>query len=262
MSPVEGGSPLTTRARYSSLETAALLRFTSGVADDIEMLASLHDREPTRAIVDAVRSAPIEEQLALRLRSDEARNALSAFATMVSAIPADMDDSVMDDFAAGYADVYLRHTYRAAPTESVWMTEDGLERQAPMFRVRDWYRRHGLVVADTAGRPDDHIVLQLRFVAHLLREKQADAGLGEAARFMDAHILRWSNSFAARLVHAGAPDWYAALALLTACYLDELRLHLASMTGLEAALPESKATPEKSSEPPDAAYIPGVAPSW
>ena len=262
MSRAETGSPDATRARSSSLETAALLRFTSGVADDIDLLASLHDREPTRAIVEAVRRAPIEDQLALRLRSDEAHNALSAFAAMVSAIPADVDDSVMDDFAAGYADVYLRHTFRAAPTESVWMTEDGLERQAPMFRVRDWYRRNGLVVADTAGRPDDHLVLQLRFVAHLLREKGKGEGLGEAARFMDAHLLRWVDTFAARLVHAGAPDWYAALALLTACYLDELRLHLASMTGLTVVEPDSKGRPERSTEPPDAAYIPGVAPSW
>ena len=262
MSEQKPVSPVSMRAGSGILERAALVRFTAGVADDIELLASLHDREPTRAIVEAVRRAPIEEQLALRLRSDEAQNALSAFAAMVSALPADVDDSVMDELAAGYADVYLRHTYRAAPTESVWLTEDGLERQAPMFRVRDWYRRNGLVVADAAGRPDDHIVLQLRFVAHLLREKGTDEGLGEAARFLDTHLLRWVDLFAARLVHAGAPDWYAALALLTACYLDELRLHLASITGLAIAVPDRNVAPESSAEPPDAAYIPGVAPSW
>ena len=70
--------------------------------------------------------------------------------------------------------------------------------QAAMFAVRDWYRHHNLTVRDWARRPEDHLVLQLRFVAFLFAlDAGGEAGseaqlapLDEAARFLDAHDLQ------------------------------------------------------------------------
>lgn len=252
--PACGAPPVAVEAA----ERAAVARFAAALADDFDLIANLHDREPGREVVEAARQAPIGDQLGLRLVSDRAQEALAAFARMLDDLPPTIGDDVLQDLAAGYADVYLRHTYRAAPTESVWLTEDGLERQAPMFRVREWYRRHNLVVTDWASRPDDHIVLQLRFTAHLLRT----GAIADAARFLDAHLATWAPRFAERLVHAGAPDWYAAIALLTACYIDEARAHLAAITGI--AVPAAAVTTaplEASADGAEAPYVPGVAPS-
>jgi hypothetical protein len=80
---------------------------------------------------------------------------------------------------------------------------------------------------------------------------------------MDRHILRWTRLHAIRLVQARAPDWYAALSLLTASYLDEIRDHLAVMTGIARPEPEdasAKAEPKRSEAAQP--YVPGVAPSW
>ena len=232
--------------------------FAAAVASDLDMLAALHDREPTAAIVAALQQAPLGDQLALVLASEPALSALAAFALALDEVPCPVDAAALDELAAGYADVYLRYTYRASPEESVWLNEEALQRQEPMFAAREFYRRHSLVATDWAKRPDDHLVIELRFLARLMVRQD----FAESARFLDAHLLRWVKRFAVRLVQAGAPNWYAALALLTASYLDELRDYLVALSGVSRPHPEAER--KKPGPPADASvpYVPGIAPSW
>lgn len=245
-------------------EDAALLGFALGIADDFELLADLHDREPSKALVEALKDDGLESSLAIVLRSARSRAAFEAFAEAVREVPAPVDQRVLDDLAAAYADVYFRHSYRASPAESVWLTEDGLEQQAPMFRIRAWYRRHHLRVTDPANRPDDHVVLQLRFLAHAASHAKSAADLAEVAQFLDEHLLLWIDRFASRLAETGAPLWFAALAEVTASYLEEVRGHLTVITGRERTVPEVTADTSCGLAGRDAAgpYMPGVAPSW
>lgn len=246
-------------------DAARFETFKQAVAGDLELFAGLHDSEPTATIIEAVRACPIERQLGLVLMSEPGKAAAAAFTLAADALPKPMTAQAVDELAAGFSDVYLRHTYRAAPTESVWMTEDGLERQAPMFETREWYRRHDLVVMDWANRPDDHLVLQLRFLAHAIAKAATPADLADVANFLDAHLMRWMRKFAVRLVQAGAPDWFAAVALLNTSYIDELRDHLTSITGVARPVPVPQ--PKVKARPPaptpeERPYVPGVAPSW
>jgi TorA maturation chaperone TorD len=178
---------------------------------------------------------------------------------------------VLDAIAADHADIYQRYHYRASPTESVWRTEDGLERQAPMFQVQQWYRRHGLKVDDADKRPDDHIVLQLQFVAHVVEQAGAAGDLVAVARFLDEHPLVWVGEFAERLGARGAAPFYAALAALTAAYLDELREHLVEITGHVRPVarpfeptrqPGGNKGELTCGDPDGRPFVPGVAPSW
>lgn len=239
--------------------------FLLAASDDLELLAQLHDREPTKRVLSVLRRHPLEASLGLVLTSRDALAALDAMRAALDALPASIDSATLDDLAAGYADVYLRYAYRAAPTESVWLTEDGLERQGPMFALRDTYRRHGLKVADSERRPDDHLVLQLRFAAHCVKSAKGPEDAAGVAVFLDQHLLRWIRRFASRLAHTGAPDLYVALALVTATYLDEFRDHLTALTGVaRTAGAESapKGPPRVSITVEDRPYVPGVGPSW
>lgn len=236
--------------------------FASAVASDLEMIASLHDREPAAAIVEAMQKAPLERQLALVLGSEPALSALAALSLAVDELPRPVDEAALDELAVGYADVYLRYTYRAAPEESVWLNEEGLLRQEPMFAAREFYRRNSLVSTDWAKRPDDHLVVELRFLSRLLAGAARQDGFAEAARFLDAHLLRWVKRFAVRLVQAGAPNWYAALGLLTASYLEELRDHLTALSGLERPRGDTERTKADVKAETATAYVPGIAPSW
>lgn len=263
---MSGNDRLTSRieivAAVDLEKAAAVARFARAVGEDIGLLAALHDREPDARTVAALQTASLSERLNITLAGPRAQFALQAFDTVVTSLPSPITDEALDELAVAYADVYLRHYYRASPTELVWMTEYGLERQAPMFAVRERYRRHDLVVTDWANRPDDHIVIELRYVAELLGRAERPEALVEPAQFLDDHVLRWIGQFADRLAAAQAPDLYIALALVTVAYLDELRGHLVEITGFErpssaadASAPDGKTTAE-------AAYLPGVAPSW
>ena len=79
-----------------------------------------------------------------------------------------MTDQTLDILAAEYADIYLNNSLQAFPCESVWLDQEGLTMQEPMFQVREWYGRFGLQVEDWRKRTDDHLVNQLRFAAHMI----------------------------------------------------------------------------------------------
>lgn len=246
----------------------AVRPFAEALAADAELLAGLHDRELTREVVEAARACPVTAQLALSLTSPAGLKAAGALDATLAELPDTVDADVLDELGSQFADVYLRHTYRASACESVWMTEDGLERQEPMFKAEHWYRRHNLRVDDWAQRPADHLVIELRFLSFLAAEAKDAAGLAEVARFMDEHPLRWLGRFADTLAKYYAPPIYVTLAYLTAAWLDEARTHLTAITGLERPVADSEQSKSKGkaektcADPDDRPYVPGMGPSW
>lgn len=107
--------------------------------------------------------------------------------------------------------------------ESVWIDEESLERQESMFQVREWYRRYDLAAGNWPSRADDHLALQLQFVAHLLDRGSSRETLSEAAQFLDEHLLRWIGSLAERVANRCETPYFAGVALVSAVYCDELR---------------------------------------
>jgi len=139
--------------------------------------------------------------------------------------------------------------------------------QQPMFQIRDWYRRHHLVAEDWRRFSDDHLVLQLQFIAHLLQQAQAPQELEDLATFLDEHLLRWLGDFSRRVAQRCASDLYAALAMLTHSYLEELRDLLATLLGQPRPTPEEIEARMNQHTPPlsqqiEGPYLPGTAPSW
>ncbi len=193
------------------------------VGEDLLLLALLHDRELTAQTLDALRQDGVGDLLGLRLASPAAREALDLLRQGLSDIPHPPDAQTLDILAAEYADIYLNHTFEASPCESVWLDEDGLIMQEPMFQIRAWYQRYGLTVANWRLRTDDHLVSQLQFLAFLLQGDASTPRLEEIARFLDEHLLRWIGAFASRIAARSRTRFYAGLASLTAAYLEEFR---------------------------------------
>lgn len=220
---------MTTDALSPSPTTASLLdMFRDAVADDLQTFAALHERELDQSSIVELKRLDFPANLGLRLTSELAAQGAAAMQAALASLPADAGPHVLDVLAVDFADIYLTHALRAAPTESVWLDRENLERQAPMFAVRDYYRRHGLRVIDWAKRSDDHLVTQLEFLAHLFRQGHDDA-LAEAAGFMDEHLRRWIGRFAKRVAQRCQTPFYAALAMLTMAYIEELRDILAAL---------------------------------
>lgn len=208
-----------------------------GIAADLRLIAALHDREPTRELLTELKAVPASGWLAVPPERDPALKGLRLMRGFLEPIAGDADAALLDALAVDFGDIYLTFAFRASATESPWFDDEGLERQAAMFAVREFYRRHGLAAADWRKRPDDHLVTQLEFIAHLVETDPGGAGLAETAAFLDDHLLRWVPAFAQRVSERCATGFYAGAALLTQGYLEELRELIAGL-GIERRQPD------------------------
>lgn len=248
-------------------DAAILTRFRVAAGEDLETLAVLHAVEPTPLTIEALRADDFPACLGLALRSEEG---LKGAALMTKAL-AEQSDPVcegdLDMLAVDFADIYLNHALQASPCESVWVDEEGLERQEPMFQVRDYYRRHGLAAGNWQHLPDDHLSLQLQFLAYLFHERVSDVsiddGLREAARFLDEHLLRWLPLFSERVSSRCESPYFTGLALLTDAYCSEIRDLLADILGEPRPDPEEVHRWSKAEAPAvevEGPYMPGMGP--
>ncbi len=240
-----------------------LAQFCAAAAADLLTLASLHHIEVDDALLIDLNVQGFPDTLGLKLTQPQSMEAISVMRQALSALTAPLRTEQHDELAADYAAIYLNHDYSASPYESVWLDEENLVMQAPMFQVREFYKRHGLGVADWRNRSDDHLVVELLFIARLLQNVQSDA-LMEAARFMDGHLLRWLPRFGERVAKRCATPLYAAAAWLTSAYCEELRDALADILGEprpSAQEIEVRIRPQAVQAAP-LKYVPGAAPSW
>ena len=239
----------------------------TALADDLDQLIRLHDRELDAETLAALRAAGFPDGLAL-LSTDEAGVAANArMVEALAAIPDPVPGAMLDELAADYAAIYLNNAFGASPYESVWLDDDHLACQQPMFELRDIYAAAGLKVSDWRTRYDDHCVFQLQYLRHCLATGAVNGE--DLANFIDDHIGYWFPDFAQRVAgHCGTP-FYAALAGVTHVWLRALRglldeIYGCPMPAREAvkARIERKLRLEKAEVAP-IRFMPGAqGPSW
>jgi putative dimethyl sulfoxide reductase chaperone len=244
---------------------ATLRMAADAIAEDAESLAALHDRELTPDLVTALIEAKFPACLGLMPATAEVAAAWRAMSDQVTRLPIAPDAKLLDELAAEYAAIYLTNAYGASPCESVWTDDDHLVCQTSMFQLRDIYASVGLAATDWRQRPDDHLVLQLLYVAHAARKADSLDDWRALARMLDEHPLRWIHDFASRIATRSSTPFYAELAILTAAWLDTLRDLLARQ--LDEPRPSREAVEERLKQPAPVvaqpvAFVPGCGPSW
>lgn len=245
-------------------EIPALEAFRAAVAQDLAILAQLHNAELDNGVLERLAAAGFPHGLGLRLGTAEGREAMALMADSMQALSPPLSREVLDELASDYAAIYLTYGLHASPCESVWLDQENLGMQAPMFQVREFYRHFHLAAANWRMRPDDHLVLELHFLSCLMQDSHAQA-LPESARFLDEHLMRWLPLFAQRVAARCATPFYAGLAQLTLAYCDELRDLLAGLLCSPRPSAEEVEARMQPRPTPGAAplqYMPGLAPSW
>ncbi len=240
------------------------VEIAEALAEDAGMLAALHDRELTPGAIAALLEAGFPANLGLLPANDAAR---AAWRKMAAALPRNADGAALDLLAADYAAIYLTGAFGASPCESVWLDEDHLVCQAPMFALREIYAAAGLAAENWRRRPDDHLVLQLLYIAHALRRALEPDDWRRLAALLDGHLLRWLPGFAERVGRRAKAPFYAALAGLTLLWCEQLRDLLADFLG-EARPPAVEAGAGAGPGERDGggarptAWRPGAGPGW
>ncbi len=237
--------------------------FREHVAEDLQVLATLHDREPDATLLQQLKAVDFPSSLTLLPDTEPGIEAMTLVQQALSALSTDPDQEILDELAADYASIYLNHNISASPEESVWLDEDSLMCQQSMFQVRSWYESHGLEIPDWRLRPDDHLVYELQFIAFLLNRDTQMETLDKTATFMDEHLLRWLGNFGERVLVRCDTPWFAGVAALTAAYCEELRDILAEV--LQHPRPsreeiEDRMQPKQQAEAIPVSFTPGMGP--
>lgn len=194
------------------------------LAEDVSTLAILQDRELSPVVLAGLQELAFPDNLGLLPHEEIGRRAFAMMREVVASFPKRPGVAFMDDLAADFAAIYLTGSLGASPYESYWLSDDHLICQDAMFDMRSLYAKAGLRVPDWRMRPDDHLVFQLQFIARQLNKagKEED-DWRSLANFLDYHLLRWLPDFASRVVNRCDTPIYAALALLTDVWCQQLR---------------------------------------
>lgn len=128
--------------------------------------------------------------------------------------------------AAEYAGLFLNAGRQPVhPYESVYTSPEHLVMQKARDEVVQLYRQEGLDRSDAVREPEDHIAIELEFMAYLCRKsaEALQAGDREAClrylekqrAFLADHLLAWVPAFAADAEQAAESDLYRGVARLT-----------------------------------------------
>jgi TorA maturation chaperone TorD len=122
--------------------------------------------------------------------------------------------------------------FNTAPWESVYFSEDRAIFQEETLEVRKWYRRFGLASEKLYNEPDDHIALEVSFIAHLATlslealkaedQPTFEKTLQAQHDFLKEHLLQWGLAWCDLVYENAQTEFYKGSARLLRGALTEL----------------------------------------
>jgi len=142
-------------------------------------------------------------------------------------------DQAFDELRVDYVRLFVgMGRVLAPPYESVYFDEERTVFQERTLQVRAWYRRFGLEVVAGSGEPDDHIGLELGFLAQLAKlslralaeqnTENLECLLRNQHAFLSEHLLKWAPLWCALVDQHARTSFYRGVAWLVQGALTEL----------------------------------------
>jgi anaerobic sulfite reductase subunit A len=172
--------------------------------------------------------ASLQQGAAFKKASEE----LATVSSKASVLEGTQKKKLLTDLAIEYANLFLGTGQAAGreqawPWESAYFTEPARKYAEPYHEVYEAYRIAGYEKPKACQEPEDHIALELDFMAHLCQLTLAsiDDGNVEFAlgyvklqkEFLKDHLLRWAGKFSNRLISKSEKretDFYHAIAMM------------------------------------------------
>ncbi|HAL87083.1 MAG TPA: molecular chaperone TorD [Deferribacteraceae bacterium] len=187
------------------------------------LLATLYKTEVTPELYDMIKNVRFSEEKELR----------TGYEKMHDFVSVKRHDPITD-LAVDYARIFLgagvvETEQSAFPYESVYTSDKRLIMQEARDEVLYIYRKHGLGVDDKYNIPEDHLALELEFMAYLcssLKQKidkdspeEVVSNLDEQKSFINKHLANWVPSFCNDVKKVAGTEFYIGLAELTTAFL-------------------------------------------
>ena len=211
---------------------------------DTELLAILDDRAATYALLARLLASEVDAGLLSGLAGmtfpegtgspelDEGSRLMNGYLRQASSR---QDDDVVTELAVDFCRLFVvrrRNEKDAAyPFESVYTSTEHTTMAGARDDVRTIYRAAGFEKDENLHIGDDHIALELEYMAEVARQTAAAARDGEAfdgqlalqATFLDNHLLNWVPRFSDAMVRHAQTDFYRGLARFLTGYLEDDR---------------------------------------
>lgn len=192
-----------------------------------------------RSEVDEALARDIAERFSFE--SDDAALAEALAAIKRAAAAATSDERALELLAVTFDRVFFgmgpltaRHAF---PYESVYTSDRGIMMQEAYAAMTRTLREQALAKDASFTEPEDHLAVELAFMATLADRAVAFLGAGDEAgdaaatetvrqslAFAQNHLLNWIGRFCAELVLAATPDgeedFYVTLARFTARFVE------------------------------------------
>ncbi len=140
----------------------------------------------------------------------------------------DLEEAI-EQLARDYASLFLGVGPKTVSLcESVYRSASGLVYQSSLFEVQQSYCETGMTKSDQYHEPEDHIAVELSYMARLceLTQEAVKAGREQALNylrlqrlFLEDHLVRWIPLFSQQLIAASPPGFYRAMAHLLKGYI-------------------------------------------
>ena len=204
------------------------------------VIAHLMDR---RANVYKVLSRSFREEMDAEFASEFAKRfvfesddaQLAQKADAMKASLQGIDDDAIEMLAVDFDRVFFgmgpitaRHAF---PYESVYTSEKGIMMQEAYSQVVRAYREQKLAKDEAFTEPEDHIAVELAFMATLAErsaaflreghEEAAEQTVMQQLSFAKEHLLNWVDIFCVDLAAAADGSFYEHLATFTAAFVKE-----------------------------------------
>ena len=170
---------------------------------------------------------PIIEQLSAHIYNEDFKKGSQRLGVFVDSVKANYEKDkakFLKDLAVEYATLFLnvgpKPVYLA---ESVYLGENSLLYEAPYFDAVRMYNLYGFKKRQSFKEPEDHIAIELEFMAHLcdlacrsLEDGKSDYGAGymkNQVEFLDLHLSKWVPKLVEKIRWASKNDFYLALGI-------------------------------------------------
>ncbi|MDR0513720.1 MAG: molecular chaperone TorD family protein [Coriobacteriaceae bacterium] len=205
-----------------------------GCGDEADLAAFLRERQQIYSFLATV----YREEVSLRyleLLRDElpvVEGLLGTYVVTLAGKDAEALECERKELAAEYARLLLAMSaHPVPPFESVYTSDKRLLMQEAWQQVVSEYAQAGFVKDEGFKLPEDHIALELEFMAMLVGRsiealesndpESIGHALGRQQGFLDRHLANWVGSFAKDLKDAAHTLFYQGVAELTVELINE-----------------------------------------
>ncbi|MDG6907850.1 MAG: molecular chaperone TorD family protein [Nitrososphaerota archaeon] len=208
----------------------------AGVLEDrrsmYTFLARIYEREVTTEFLKELSSkeSPLQTTSIVDMDEDEFKEGFMELTSYLK----NMQDANLDEeklkLDVEYANLFLSVLVRIHPSESSYTTREHLVYDEPRQEVFEIYVREGVEKIAEFTEPEDHIAIEMQFMAYLCRKAieaneqqnwESMLGLLKTQEdFVRKHLMNWTPKLTKNIIEKSNTGFYRGAAKITNAFLE------------------------------------------